>query len=71
MIRAVSFDLWFTLIWEKHPDDEELYSRMRAESIFKILRSRGYDVNLGRIREIYMGLGAARMVMNGREIASM
>ncbi|MEM1561291.1 MAG: HAD family hydrolase [Ignisphaera sp.] len=71
MIRVVSFDLWFTLIWEKHPDDEELYSRMRVESIFKILRSRGYDVSLGRIREIYMGLGAARMVMNGREIASM
>lgn len=70
MIRVVSFDLWFTLIWEKH-QDEELYSRMRVESIFKVLRSRGYEVSLSRVREIYMGLKVARMVMSSRELASM
>lgn len=70
MIRVVSFDLWFTLIWEKH-QDEELYSKMRVESVFKVLRSRGYEVSLDRVREIYMGLKVARMVMSSREIASM
>lgn len=70
MIKAVSFDLWFTLIWEKSPEDEELYSRMRIESIVRALRSRGYEVPADKVRELYSGLGSAKMLMNVREVAS-
>ncbi|MEM4985603.1 MAG: HAD family hydrolase [Sulfolobales archaeon] len=70
MIKTVSFDLWFTLIWEKHPEDEETYSSMRVKSILEVLKSRGYDIPVTRVRELYFGLGASRMFMSSRDIAS-
>ncbi|MEM1622591.1 MAG: HAD family hydrolase [Sulfolobales archaeon] len=70
MIKTVSFDLWFTLIWEKHPEDEEAYSSMRVESILNVLKSRGYDVSITRVRELYSGLGPSRMFMSSYDVAS-
>lgn len=71
MVKAVSFDLWFTLIWEKHPEDEEMYSRMRIESIISVLKSGGYDVSAEQVRELYSSLGASRMLMSCEEVASL
>ncbi|MEM1892158.1 MAG: HAD family hydrolase [Sulfolobales archaeon] len=70
MIKTVSFDLWFTLIWEKHPEDEETYSNMRVESVLNVLKSRGYDAPITRVRELYSGLGASKMFMSSYDVAS-
>lgn len=70
VIKAVSFDLWFTLIWEKHPEDEELYNNMRTESILRVLKSRGYEVPTARVRELYLELKGARMIMSSKDVAS-
>ena len=69
-MRAISFDLWFTLIWEKHPEDEELYTDLRVSSIQNVLRSRGYEVPKELILRVYRGLGHSRMVLSVRELAS-
>lgn len=70
MIKVVSFDLWFTLIWEKHPEDEETYGNMRVKSVLEVLKSRGYDIPITRVRELYSGLGASKMFMSSRDTAS-
>lgn len=70
MVKAVSFDLWFTLIWEKVPEDEELYTNLRINSIERVLRSRGYEVPEELILRIYRGLGHSRMVLSVKELAS-
>ncbi|MCS7098875.1 MAG: hypothetical protein NZ925_00830, partial [Sulfolobales archaeon] len=70
MIRAISFDLWFTLIWEKQPEDEELYNELRIGSIVETLRLRGYEVPTGIVRELFKNLGGTRMLLSSRELAS-
>jgi len=70
MIRAVSFDLWFTLIWEKLPEDEELYTNLRIVSIQRVLEARGYKVPKELILKVYKGLGPSRMILSVRELAS-
>jgi|YelNatPaOPRAMG01_1025707.scaffolds.fasta_scaffold07109_8 putative hydrolase of the HAD superfamily len=71
MVKAVSFDLWFTLIWEKVPDDEEVYGSMRVRAIWDVLRSRGMEVDLKKVAEIYRKLGSSRAVLSSREVASL
>lgn len=70
-MKAVSFDLWFTLIWEKHPEDEELYSKLRIESILETLKLRGYRASASVVSELLKSLGGARMILNSRELASL
>ena len=70
MVRAVSFDLWFTLIWEKLPEDEELYTNLRIASIQRVLGARGYNVPKELILKVYKGLGHSRMLLSVRELAS-
>jgi len=70
MAKAVSFDLWFTLVWEKVPEDVELYTNLRISSIERTLRARGYEVPKELILRVYRGLGNSRMVLSVRELAS-
>ncbi len=70
MLRAISFDLWFTLIWEKYPEDEELYTDLRASSIQNVLRARGYEVPKELILRVYRSLGHSKMVLSVGELAS-
>lgn len=71
MVKAVSFDLWFTLIWEKHPEDEELYTRLRAGAIAEILKSRGFETSIEKIIKLYRSLGPARMLLSNKETVSL
>jgi len=71
MVKAVSFDLWFTLIWEKHPEDEEHYVNLRVSSVERVLRARGYSAPRELILRVYKGLGHSRLVLSARELASM
>jgi putative hydrolase of the HAD superfamily len=70
MAKAVSFDLWFTLVWEKVPEDVELYTNLRISSIERTLKARGYEVPKELILRVYRGLGNSRMVLSVRELAS-
>ncbi|RDD52814.1 MAG: HAD family hydrolase [Candidatus Korarchaeota archaeon NZ13-K] len=70
MLRAISFDLWFTLIWETK-EDEELYLRMRLESLRDFLRGRGYEVPLETIRDLYLATRDFRMVVPPKELLRM
>mgnify|MGYP001772666350 CR=1 FL=1 len=62
MIKAVSFDLWFTLIWETK-EDEELYLRMRLDSIRKSLEELGVEVSFEKIMRAYVETKDFRMLM--------
>ncbi len=70
MIRAVSFDLWFTLIWETK-EDEEIYVGMRVRAIKDFLNSLGYDIEEGVIREAYAATKDFRMLMPAKDLLSM
>lgn len=69
-MRAVSFDLWFTLIWETK-EDEELYVRMRLESLRSFLSEEGYEVPLDVLRSVYSATKDFRMVVHPRELLRM
>jgi len=70
LIRAVSFDLWFTLIWETK-EDEEIYVGMRVRAIKDFLRSSGYDIEESVIREAYAATKEFRMLLPARELLGM
>ncbi len=70
MIKAVSFDLWFTLIWETR-EDEELYLRMRLDSLRDSLREEGHDLPLDTLREAYSATKDFRMVVPPRDLLRM
>jgi putative hydrolase of the HAD superfamily len=70
LIRAVSFDLWFTLIWETK-EDEEIYVGMRIRAIKDFLKSSGYDIEESVIREAYAATKEFRMLLPARELLSM
>ncbi len=67
----MSFDLWFTLIWEKQPEDEELYDSMRIRAVSESLRSRGYEVGIDDVRRLYESLKAVKTLVSSRELVSM
>lgn len=71
VVRAVSFDLWFTVIWEKVPEDEVAYSSMRISAIRDALRLKGFEVDLSKIAEVYRRMGSSRAILSSREIASL
>ncbi|MGY0287690.1 MAG: HAD family hydrolase [Candidatus Methanodesulfokora washburnensis] len=52
MIKAVSFDLWFTLIWENQEDERE-YTKMRMEAIHNSLRELGFNISPDDIYSAY------------------
>jgi putative hydrolase of the HAD superfamily len=70
LIRAVSFDLWFTLIWETK-EDEEIYVGMRVRAIKDFLKSSGYDIEESVIREAYAATKEFRMLLPARELLGM
>lgn len=70
MIKAVSFDLWFTLIWETK-EDEELYVGMRIDSIKKFLRDLGKDFPVDGIRRAYHETRDFRMVLPPEDLLRM
>ncbi|MCS7102818.1 MAG: HAD family hydrolase [Candidatus Korarchaeum sp.] len=70
MIRAISFDLWFTLIWETK-EDEELYLRMRLESLRSFLKEEGHEISLEVLKEAYSATKDFRMVVHPRELLRM
>jgi len=69
LIRAVSFDLWFTLIWETK-EDEEIYVGMRVRAIKDFLNGLGYDVEESVIREAYAATKDFRMLLPARDLLS-
>lgn len=70
MIRAVSFDLWFTLIWETK-EDEELYLGMRLGSLRDFLREEGYEVPPEALLKAYSATKDFRMVIHPKELLKM
>ncbi|MGC9104500.1 MAG: HAD family hydrolase [Candidatus Methanodesulfokora sp.] len=67
MIRAVSFDLWFTLIWEDQ-EDEKLYTKMRIEAIHSSLREMGFYISLDEIYKAYAGTKEFRLFTGAEEL---
>lgn len=69
-MRAVSFDLWFTLIWETK-EDEELYLSMRLNALKGSLEEEGHEVPLELLRGAYSTTKDFRMVVHPRELLRM
>lgn len=67
MIRAISFDLWFTLIWEDQ-EDEKLYTKMRVEAIHSSLRDMGIHIPLDEIYRAYAGTKDFRLFTRAEEL---
>ena len=66
MIRIVSFDFWFTLVWE---DLEGLkyYQDRRIEVLYNALRNYT-DVSLDEVRVFYKSTGGIRMLVSNKEL---
>jgi putative hydrolase of the HAD superfamily len=69
MIKAVSFDLWFTLLWE---DNEALkhYQRDRVEALYESFSSK-LDISRHDIERYYRSTSHVRMVVSNRDLVKL
>ncbi len=67
MIKAVSFDLWFTLVWE---DDSGLkeYQERRVDALYHAFKSYSKKVTREAIEAFYRSTGHIRMFVNNRDL---
>ena len=69
MIRAISFDLWFTLIYEEESDERE-YTLMRVKSLHESL-SKFKEVSFEDVMNIYESLRFAREYLNAESLVNL
>jgi len=53
MLKAITFDLWETLITSSDPEQEARRERLRIEGILERLISSGYSTSLDKVRKAY------------------
>lgn len=69
MVKAVSFDLWFTLIYEDVVD-ERLYNLMRVKALHEFL-SRYVSVSVEEVAEVFDGFRPLRGFVDHRSLVNM
>ena len=67
MIKAVTFDLWFTLLWLDNKL-ESSYNERRIRVIREYLLEAGLDIDECILREAYKSLAPFRMRINTRKL---
>ncbi len=68
-MRAVSFDLWFTLIYEEEAD-ERTYTFMRVKALHKGL-SRFREISLEDVMDVYKSLKFAREYLSAKSLVNL
>lgn len=68
-MRAVSFDLWFTLIYEEEAD-ERTYTFMRVKALHEGL-SRFREIFLEDVMDVYKSLKFAREYLSARSLVNL
>ncbi|MEM2004542.1 MAG: HAD family hydrolase [Zestosphaera sp.] len=69
MVKAVSFDLWFTLIYEDVAD-ERLYNLRRVNALHRVL-SRYADVSVEDVAGVFEVFGSVRGFVDHRSLVNM
>ncbi|MGC8975011.1 MAG: HAD family hydrolase [Thermoprotei archaeon] len=69
IVKAVSLDLWFTLIYEEEADEKE-YTLMRVRALYEGL-SRFKELSLEDVARVYESLKFAREYLSAESLASM
>ncbi len=67
MIKVVSFDLWFTLIWEDDESSNE-YREKRINAIYDVFREYSSSLKLEDIRGFYDLTSHIRMIISNEEL---
>ncbi|MEO3992773.1 MAG: HAD family hydrolase [Desulfurococcaceae archaeon TW002] len=68
-VRAVSFDLWFTLIYEEEID-ERIYTLMRVKALYESL-SKFKEVSLEDVMDVYKSLKFAREYLSAKSLVNL
>lgn len=69
IVKAVSFDLWFTLIYEEEVDEKE-YTLMRVRALYEGL-SRFKELSLEDVARVYESLKFAREYLGAESLVNM